>query len=119
MSANTIGLALLLLGVVLVISKLIRVKSRTCQKLFLPSSIIGGFLALLLGPDILGRLAGAVGFDGLKFGVWGESTLGVWSELPGLLISVVFATMFLGERIPSPKRAAKLVGPQLSLGVSL
>lgn len=114
MSATSIAVALLLLGVLVLIGKGIRVQVPVVQKLFLPVSIISGFLALLLGPQVAGRFVPALE-DG---GVFGENTLEVWGELPGLLISVVFATMFLGSRIPSFTRAAKLLGPQLSLGVA-
>jgi glutamate:Na+ symporter, ESS family len=120
MDADTIGLALLLAGVLLVISKLIRIRSRLAQKLFLPSSIIGGAIALLLGPDLLGRAAAALDLEQLaEGGLFGQPVLDVWSELPGLLISVVFATLFLGSRIPRPKDAAQLAGPQLALGVTM
>lgn len=119
MSPSTIGLALLLLGIVALAGKLVRVRSRTAQRLFLPVSIIGGFIALILGPQVLGRLASWLGMPALEEGgIFGADVMSVWSELPGLLISVVFATLFLGSRIPSPKRAAQLLGPQLSLGVT-
>jgi glutamate:Na+ symporter, ESS family len=118
-SANVIGFAILLLGVLLIVAKLIRIRSRTAQKLFLPSSIIGGGIALLLGPDLLGGLAARLGSDGLADGVFGADVLEVWTELPGLLISVVFATLFLGKRIPKPRDAAGLAGPQLALGVTM
>jgi glutamate:Na+ symporter, ESS family len=117
--ANTIGFAILLLGVLLVLSKLVRIRSRTAQKLFLPSSIIGGAIALLLGPELLGGLASRLGADTLAGGLFGEDVLDVWSELPELLISVVFATLFLGTRIPKPREAAGLAGPQLALGVTM
>jgi glutamate:Na+ symporter, ESS family len=120
MSAETIGFALLLVGLILLVAKLIRVKSRLTQKLFLPSSIIGGGLALLLGPDVLGNLAGPLGLDGVaEGGLFGEDVLAVWEELPGLLISVVFATLFLGTRIPKAREVGHLAGPQLSLGVTM
>ncbi|MFA9430799.1 sodium/glutamate symporter [Egicoccus sp. AB-alg2] len=120
MSGEVIGFALLLVGLLLVVSKLVRVKSRVAQKLFLPSSIIGGGIALLLGPDLLGNLAAAVGYDGFaEAGLFGEDVLEVWGELPGLLISIVFATLFLGERIPRPREAGRLAGPQLSLGITM
>lgn len=119
MSATTIGLAILLLGIIALAAKFIRVKSKTAQNLFLPVSIIGGFLALLLGPQVLGRIAGWFDIPWLsEGGIFTSEINDVWSELPGLLISVVFAAMFLGDRIPSLKRAARLVGPQLSLGVT-
>lgn len=115
MSPGQIGFALVVLGLFLLLGKVIRVRVGWVQKLFLPSSIIGGFLLLLLGPQILGRVGGPVGENG----VFNENMLTVWSALPGLLISVVFATMFLGQKLPTPRRAGKLVGPQLALGVAL
>ena len=128
MSPNTVGLALLLLGVLLLISKFIRVKWKLTQKLYLPSAIIGGGIALLLGPDVFGRLMGlladrgiAVGFtEGTaEAGLFGEGIMSVWSELPGLLISVVFACLFLGKRLPKFKETIDLAGPNLAFGVTV
>lgn len=113
MSAGTVGFAILVLGIFLLIGKVIRVKTPAVQKLFLPSSIIGGFLLLFLGPQVLGKLGGP------ENGIFTADMLSVWAPLPGILISIVFATLFLGQKLPSPKRAATLVGPQLSLGVAL
>lgn len=119
MSPSTIGLAILLLGVLALVGIMVRVRSRTAQKLFLPVSIIAGFLGLILGPQVLGRIGDWLGWDAVvDGGVFGEGVLEVWGELPGLLISVVFAALFLGTSLPSPKRAVKLLGPQLSLGVT-
>lgn len=114
MSPQAVGFALLILGAGLLIGKIIRVKVRWAQSLFLPSSIIGGTIFLLLGPQVLGRFDGPWG----EHGLFTEAMVSTWSALPGLLISVVFATMFLGQEIPSPKQAAKLVGPQLALGTA-
>ncbi|MDN6202500.1 MAG: sodium:glutamate symporter, partial [Micrococcaceae bacterium] len=119
MSADVVGLALALLGLIVLLGKLIRVRSKIAQKLFLPASILGGFLALLLGPYVFGNLASLAGTDRFaEGGLFGTQILEVWGTLPGLLISVVFAALFMGESIPSPKRAARLLGPQLSLGVT-
>lgn len=115
MTPNAIGFALLILGLFLLIGKVMRVKIGWVQRLFLPSSVMGGALILLLGPQVLGRFAGPWGETGL----FTETMVDVWRVLPGLLISVIFATMFLGQELPTAKRAAKLVGPQLSLGVAL
>ncbi|KAB7744233.1 sodium:glutamate symporter [Nostocoides sp. F2B08] len=115
MTPESIGFALLVLGLFLLIGKVIRVKVGIVQRLFLPSSVIGGALILLLGPQVLGQLASPWAENGL----FTETMIEVWRVLPGLLISVVFATMFLGQELPTPRRAARLVGPQLSLGVAL
>ncbi|HIW47383.1 MAG TPA: sodium:glutamate symporter [Candidatus Yaniella excrementigallinarum] len=119
MSPSTVGMAVLLLGVLALVGIYIRARSRTVQKFFLPVSIISGFLALFLGPQVLGRIVSWFGSDALADGgIFGAGVLEVWGALPELLISVVFAGLFLGTRLPSPKRAVKLLGPQLSLGVT-
>lgn len=96
MTPNTIGFALLILGLFLLIGKVMRVKIGWVQRLFLPSSVMGGALILLLGPQALGRVAGPWGETGL----FTETMVDVWRVLPGLLISVIFATMFLAVRTP-------------------
>lgn len=92
------GFALLILGVALLPGKFVRVKVGWVQTLFLPSSIIGGAILLLLGPQVLGRFDGPWGENGL----FAEGMVETWGVLPGLLISVIFATMFLGQDLPSP-----------------
>ena len=122
MSANMVGFALLLLALMLFIGKVMRIRIKVTQKLFLPASIMGGFVALLLGPEVLGMLGGTIGGGVGEFiesgGVFGEEVLSVWKTLPGLLISVVFATLFLGQKLPGPKSVYNLAGPQLAVGVA-
>ncbi|NLU66975.1 sodium/glutamate symporter [Streptomyces sp. HNM0574] len=120
MSPDSVGFALLLLGAMLLIAKIIRVKWRLPQRLFVPSSIIAGSLALLLGPDVLGRLASALGTDRFAdAGLFTQDILDVWSTLPGLLISVVFAGLFLGSPLPSFRTAREQAGPQIAFGLTL
>lgn len=120
MSPNTVGLALLLLGVLLLAAKYIRVKWRLMQTLYLPVSIIGGAIALLLGPDVLGRIAAWAGTDRFaEGGLFGTAVMEVWAALPGLLISVVFAGLFLGKPLPKMRQAAQLAGPNIAFGVTV
>lgn len=95
--------SLCILGIFLLLGKLLRVKVKLLQNIFLPSSIIGGFLALIAGPYLLNLLPG-----------WIFST---WSQIPGLLISVVFATLFLGVKIPGIKTMWSLGGSQFCFGM--
>ena len=119
MSPQAIGFAIVLLAAVMLLGKYLRVKVPFIQRLLLPSCIIAGVIGLAAGPEVAGLLAGPTGWNWLESGgLLTEEIYGVWSELPELLISVVFATLFLGSRIPSPKRVAKLAGPQLSIGVA-
>jgi len=95
------------LGALLLVGKLIRAKIVLFQKLFLPASIIGGFLGLALGPYGLGKLG---------WQVVPSDMLVTWSALPGILINVVFACLFLGFAIPSLGRIWREGGPQLCYG---
>lgn len=119
MTPNQVGLALVLLGVMVLLGKTMRIKWGWTQKLFLPASILAGFLALFLGPEVFGSIASALGTDRFaEGGLFGAETLAVWKTLPGLLISVVFGTLFLGQKLPKPKEVVELAGPQLSVGVA-
>src|SRR5699024_12000453 len=91
------------------------------QNLFRSASVIGGFLALLLGPEILGRIIGNfAGEDAfLANGIMTAEIMEVWSALPGLMINVVFAALFIGTVLPNMKRVWNVGGPQLAFGWTL
>ena len=90
------------LCLLLVLGKFIRVKVKFLQRLYLPSAVIGGILGLII-VQVLG--------DGLPT-TW---TAG-WSKLPGFLINIVFAALFLGVSIPSLSVIWRRAGPQLAYG---
>jgi ESS family glutamate:Na+ symporter len=120
MSPEVIGFALLLLGVMMLIAKIIRVKWKLAQKLFIPSSIIGGALALLIGPDVFGRTASLFGNDRFtESGLLTPEIVEVWKTLPGLLISLVFAGLLMGHKLPSPREAFRVAGPQITFGITV
>ncbi|MCC5870423.1 MAG: sodium:glutamate symporter, partial [Gammaproteobacteria bacterium] len=116
MTTETTLYAVLTIGALILVAKWIRRKLRLFQRLFLPSSIIAGALALLLGPQVLGRLLPA---DGYEQGLWNEGLMDVWSAMPGLLISVVFATLFLGKSISPPGEIWRKAGPMVAHGQTL
>lgn len=91
------------LGLFLLIGHFIRISLKVVQNLFIPASIIAGFLGLILG---------RYGFDIMP--AW---IIDNWAPLPGLLISVVFACLFLGVDIPSPRTLWNRGGSQLCFGV--
>jgi glutamate:Na+ symporter, ESS family len=114
---SSIGFSLLLLGLLLVIGKILRVKTPVLQNLFLPSSLIAGFVGLLLGPEVLGVFVDFSSvFSPLTDGIFPGQSIEVWRSLPSLMINVVFATLFLGKEIPNVKSVWKLAGPQVILG---
>ncbi|MEJ2629515.1 MAG: sodium/glutamate symporter, partial [bacterium] len=90
------------LCILLVLGKFARVKIKLLQKLYLPSSVIGGIIGL-----IIIQLAGSKAVSDFIQG---------WVKLPGFLINIVFAALFLGVTIPSISVIWKRAGPQLAYG---
>lgn len=118
MTPNQVGFSFLILGLFILIGKLLRRNIAVLRKLFLPSSIIGGFFALLLGPDVLGRLTNQILPETSLFynGLIPEFILEVWRPLSGIFINVVFAALLIGKTIPSLKKVWKTAGPQILIG---
>ncbi|MBM7540998.1 hypothetical protein [Amphibacillus cookii] len=85
MSANTIGFSFIMLGMFLIIGKILRVHIKWLRDLILPSSIIAGFIAIFVGPEVLGRLTQAwLEQDAVfYYGFLSSSVLEVWNTLPG------------------------------------
>lgn len=90
-----------ILSVLLVAGKILRVQIPLFQRLYLPSSIVGGLLGLVL--------ISAFG-DKLPDGIVDEMR-----SMPGFLINVIFATLFLGGGAKKAKSFASFVLPQLTL----
>lgn len=118
MSANMIGFSFMMIGIFLILGKVVRLHTKWLRDLFLPSSIIAGFIALLLGPDALGHLTRLFLTEGSMFynGLIPTFILDVWRTLPGMFINIVFATLFLGKSVPSVKKIWRMAGPQVIMG---
>ncbi len=110
-------LVVLLLGV----GVALRLTSSWLARLFLPASLIGGLVGLLLGPEALGAAVSAAGGEDhvLATGLIPGEARDVMKQVPGLAISVVFAALFLGERIPGPAEIWRIAGPQVAFGQTL
>jgi ESS family glutamate:Na+ symporter len=96
MTAQDIGLGIVTLSLVMAGASLIRRWVGLLRALFIPTAVIGGFLALFLGPEVLGRILDSEG-------VFSAETFRVWEVIPGLLINVMCASLLLGERLPAVK----------------
>ena len=75
-----------LLSLLLLVGKLLRVGIPLLQKLYLPSSVVGG-------------IAGLVAIQ-LFPGAIDRELIAVAGKIPGFLINVVFASLFLGMATP-------------------
>ncbi|RXA20560.1 sodium:glutamate symporter [Methanosarcina sp. MSH10X1] len=124
MSPSMIGMSFIVLGILLLLGKWVRVVTPHLQKLFIPSSLIGGFLALILGPQILGNLIEWSEYENtllalLAGGIFPQDMLTVWAALPGLFINIIFATLFLGKKLPGIREIWNIAGPQVAFGQTI
>ena len=98
-----------LLALLLVVGKNLRIVCPVFQRLYLPSSVVGGLVGLVVLSTLKTFAPDA----------WqGEVT--EWSKCaaacPGFLISVIFATLFLGARTPKVGEVLRCAFPQFCLG---
>ncbi|CAN5703131.1 sodium/glutamate symporter [soil metagenome] len=93
-NANDVGMAFVTLSLIFAGAALIRRWTPPLRALFIPTAVIGGFLAMLLGPEGLGRLIDSRG-------IFSPETFSVWQALPGLLVNILCASLLLGERLPT------------------
>ena len=86
----------------LFVGKIARVNVPLLQRLYLPSSVVGGLIGLV----IVTALGDKVSPD----------IVGAARKVPGFLINVIFATLFLGMAAPKLRDVIRLSFPQLCIG---
>ncbi len=93
------------LSILLVLGKVLRSLIPLFQKLYLPSSVIGGMLGLVIfsvfADDIPSEFVGGI------------------KKIPGFMINVIFAALFLGTVTPKLKTVFKSAFPQICMGQML
>jgi ESS family glutamate:Na+ symporter len=109
--------AFAVLSGLLIVGYVLRVKVKLLRRLYLPSCVVAGLvgLALLQGVDALAAAMGPESFAGRIDDALQDSAA-TWGQLPGLLINVVFACLFLGVQIPKASVIARRAGRQLAYG---
>jgi len=110
--AQVTGLALVVLGVVIAAGWWVRRHVGFLRAVFVPASVVAGFVVLLAGPQVLGKLTGTQG-------LFPEPVLDVWRVLPGLMISVVFGAIMIGKTLPRPRELWHAAAPHAIFGTFL
>ena len=114
------------LCVLLLIGHVLRTKLRVLQWMYLPVCVIAGLVGLaavqgleaLAGWSAAGGSQAAEGWRGwlaaanAEVGQWRA----MWVKLPGILINVVFACLFLGVTVPRVAVLVRRAGVQLAYG---
>lgn len=97
--------SVLALFFILLVARMVKRGSRPLKRFFIPSSLVAGFGALLLGPQLVG---------------WVPSDFYTeWSTYPKLLINIVFAGLFLGHTLPTMGEIWRKSAPMIAFGNTL
>jgi ESS family glutamate:Na+ symporter len=99
-------IAFVALSLLLLVAASLRNRVGWLRRLGLPEALIAGALGLLIGP-----------FSPLR--IFPEQVYTIWSQIPGALISVVFATLFLGQALPSRTVIWQRAASQTAFGMVL
>ena len=107
--AQWVGFSLVLLGIALISGMLVRRLVPWLAALYVPASVLAGFLILLAGPQVLGEVTSG-------WSLIPAQTISVLSALPGLLINIVFGGIMIGKTLPSMRRIWNDAAPHAILG---
>ena len=91
-----------LLAILLVLGKTLRILIPFLQRCYLPSSVIGGVIGLIVFQCFPGLVS--------------AETVSAISKIPGFMINVVFATLFIGVVTPPLRTIFRTAFPQLCFG---
>jgi ESS family glutamate:Na+ symporter len=116
-SFGAVTAAAIIIALLILAAKGLRLWVRIFDRFFLPTSVIAGLLGLCLGPQIAGRLYEEGTY--LSQGIFPSPIVDVWRQMPGILISFVFAGLFLGKQLPPARKIWRLGGPQVLLGCTI
>lgn len=94
--------SIVILFLVWVAARAIKRNTGIFQRYFIPSSLIGGVILLIIGYQVVEIV---------------PADISRWlAGLPALLINVVFATMFIGQKRPKVKDIWQQAGPMIAFG---
>lgn len=94
--------SIIVLGVIWIVARFIKRHTSILQRYFIPSSVVGGVVLLLLSSQVIDIIPEAI-----------TSWLSV---LPAVLINVVFAGLFIGKKIPGVGQIWRQAGPMIAFG---
>ncbi|GBG27490.1 Hypothetical Protein FCC1311_037122 [Hondaea fermentalgiana] len=96
------------LFVFMYIGHIIREYVACTRKFMLPASLIGGLLALLF--------VQLCTLNDTVYAVVESDFIDGWSSMPGFLINIIFATLFMGKTVPSAREIWETAAPQIAYG---
>jgi len=90
------------------IGHIIREYISCTRRFMLPASLIGGLLALMF--------VQLCTLNDTVYAVVESDWIDGWSSMPGFLINIIFATLFMGKSVPSVREIWDTAAPQIAYG---
>lgn len=107
--------ALLVACILILVGTVLRQVVKPLRSMHLPSSVIGGVVGLIIGPQLLG----SYWIDYFNIHESVEDMYELWKKLPGYLINIIFAALMLGHKLPSIKNIVSSSSAHLVVGYSI
>jgi ESS family glutamate:Na+ symporter len=95
---NSLFWTVSLLGALLFVATVIRVKFRWFKHYYISASLIAGFIGLILGPEVLGVIP--------------KEIISSWGAFSGSLITIVLAPMLITGNLPQLGKLGRITGAQ-------
>ncbi len=112
--------AYILIAILILIGRFVRQRLWLLRSLYIPSSVVAGIIALLLGSGAFGAVVKAINpASPLVKGIFPEAVQAVWSQSPSIFINIVFATLFLGQYVPGLREFWRKASPQVAFGQTI
>lgn len=112
--------AYIIIAILILVGRFIRQRIWSLRSLYIPSSVVAGIVALLLGKSCLGAVMTGINPQSpLVNGLFSANMHTVWSQSPSIFINIVFATIFLGESLPGLQEFWRKASPQVAFGQTL
>ncbi len=110
-----------MIGVFLIFGKWLRLHVKIFQNYFIPTSLIAGLIGLILNENLIQKFLslffGQTSF--LKQEIIPFSVHEVWAEIPGLFITLIFASLFIGKDFGRFKESWKITKSQIAFAQSV
>lgn len=113
---QTVLTAFVLIGVLLIIGKYLRLHISIFQKYFIPTSLIAGLIGLILKENLIqkGLMLFFRDSSFLKQNIISENISNIWKMIPGIFITFIFASLFLGKEFKHFKKSWEITKSQIA-----
>jgi glutamate:Na+ symporter, ESS family len=104
-----------ILGILLIVAKWFRLNIKILQKYFIPTSLIAGLLGLILKENLIFKfITHTFKTNIFKYNLISSQVQEIWMLIPSILITIIFASLFIGKDFSHFKKLWKITKSQIA-----